>query len=119
MTTWLNPGNISRISRGDTSRGRIPAVLRMDIAQDGSRSHSLVHVPHLPFDEVFHPVPEGADIVAGSDSVFVRGLAELEGLKTQGGAGLIKFLEENLGQFPSDVAKEIMILTKEICPDGQ
>jgi hypothetical protein len=51
------------------------------------------------------------------DSMFVRGLATLESLRTQGGAGLKTFLEQNLDQFDARIAAEIRSLAEEVYGD--
>jgi hypothetical protein len=116
-TTWFNMGNITRVSRGDASRDRLPAALRIDVHPDGTWSHQLVPVDHRPFDEVFH-AEVASDEVIPMESAFVRGLEKLTNLKTEGGAGLLAFLDENLHQFDPRVAAEIRSLAKEICPDA-
>ena len=116
-TTWINPGNIARVSRGDASRKRKPSVLRIDI-KDGQWTKSVVEIPHQPFDDVFHP-EMAEETVEASQSVFIRGLAQLQSLKTAGGAGLRVFLEENLNQFEPSVAAEVRRLAEEVMDDEQ
>jgi DNA repair exonuclease SbcCD nuclease subunit len=116
-TLWLTPGNISRRSRNDASREHVPAVLRMEVTPAGYKLEH-VHVPHRPFDEVFHEVVIETVHAAGS-SAFVAGLAELQARRTASGAGLREFLQNNLDQFEPDVGKEIMSLAMEVmdeCP---
>lgn len=111
-TLWLTPGNISRRSRSDANREHTPAALRVDIFPE---SHELqyVEIPHQPFDDVFHEAV--AEIASrGEASAFVAGLAELQARRTASGAGLMEFLAQNLSQFESDVADEIMNLTREV-----
>ena len=110
-TTWINPGNISRVSRGDASRRRSPGALRINIDAAGW-SAATVPVPHLPFDEVFHP--EVTEVVQPAQgSLFISGLRQLETIRT-GGAGLAKFLDDNAPQFGPAVAAEISRLAQEI-----
>ena len=113
-TTWLNPGNIARVNRGDSSRSRKPAALRIDIDR-GRWSKRVVEIPHQPFDEVFHAELEG-EAIQLSESLFIRGLAQLESLKT-GGAGLREFLAHNLDQFDEPVAAEVRALAEEVLRD--
>ena len=115
-TTWINPGNIARVSRGESSRVRKPAVLRIDVsASDWSRRS--IEIDHEPFDAVFHPEP--TDCAAPvSESLFVRGLEQLESLKTSG-AGLQEFLDRNLDQFEPEVAREIRSLSEEVLYGNQ
>jgi DNA repair exonuclease SbcCD nuclease subunit len=115
MTTWLNPGNIARIKRSDGDRNRKPSVLRIDVKPDAWYKQA-VEVPFRPFEEVFHENVVSEESPLG-DSLFVRGLAALESLKTQGGAGLKAFLEQNLDQFDPRVATEIRVLASEVIPD--
>jgi len=114
-TTWLNPGNISRVQRADVSRARRPSVLRIDVSLEGWETQ-IVEVPHRPFDDVFHPqVTEATPVPSGS--IFVRGLSELESWRTESGAGLAAFLDENLSQFDQAVAGEIRSLAREVLDD--
>jgi hypothetical protein len=115
-TTWVNPGNIARIRRSDADRARRPTVLRINIRKDGWDKQA-VEVPCLPYEEVFHDEIVASDIPA-DESMFVRGLAELESLKTHGGAGLRAFLEQNLGQFSERIAAEIRVLAEEVYCDA-
>ena len=115
-TTWVNPGNIARIKRSDADRTRRPSVLRINIRKEGWDKQT-VEVPFLPYEEVFHEDTVTSDIPA-DESLFVRGLAALESLKTYGGAGLKAFLEQNLGQFNDSVAAEIRALAEEVYSDG-
>jgi hypothetical protein len=111
QTTWLNPGNIARVSRGDSSKMRRPGVLRIDVNAQGWKA-SAIDVPHQPFEEVFHPEAQGAAVQL-SESMFIKGLKQLENLKT-GGAGLAEFLNQNLDQFEPEVAAEVRILAEEV-----
>lgn len=115
-TLWLTPGNISRRSRSDANREHVPSALRIDVA---GNEHQLcyIEIPHLPFDEVFHEAVIEAAGEVGS-SAFVAGLAELESRRTASGAGLMEFLESNLGQFEPIVADEIRKLASEVMQDG-
>lgn len=114
-TTWLNPGNIARVRRSDADRARRPTVLRINVRKEGWDKQA-VEVPHLPYEEVFHDELVSSRI-AVDESMFVRGLAQLESLKTQGGAGLRAFLDQNLGQFDESVAAEIRTLAEEVYKD--
>jgi hypothetical protein len=90
----------------------VPRVMRIDVFADGENI-SDVEVPHQPFDEVFHEeIIEALDEQTGSE--FVAGLAELIARRTETGAGLYKFLDENLDQFNSQVASEIRLLANEV-----
>ncbi|MGE3637371.1 MAG: metallophosphoesterase [Pirellulales bacterium] len=111
-TLWLTPGNISRRSRSDAAREHIPSALRIDVSpMEFTVGH--VEVPHRPFEEVFHEaVIEFSEGVEGS--AFIAGLAELQTRRTASGEGLQEFLRQNVGQFESDVATEILMLAKEV-----
>ncbi len=110
QTTWVNPGNIVRRSRSDSIRGHEPTVLRMDIASDGQWLH-YVKVPHQEAEQVFYDLESlGNDETESNHSSFVTGLAMLQSRKTQSGAGLMHFLKENVDQFESEVAVEILKL---------
>lgn len=116
-TRWVTPGNIARRSRSDAVRDHVPSVLRLDVTDEGYEL-TRVTVPHRPFEEVFHPLV--AEVEAGdAASAFVSGLAELEARRTQSGAGLVAFLEQNLDQFEEAVAAEIRSLAKEVTADGE
>jgi hypothetical protein len=115
-TTWVNPGNIARVSRSDADRSRRPSILRIDVRKDGWEKQT-VEVPFQPYEDVFHEDIVSSDIPV-DESMFVRGLAALESLKTHGGAGLKAFLENNLDQFGPDVATEIRALAEEVYRDG-
>ncbi len=115
-TTWVNPGNIARVRRSDVDRARRPGLLRIDI-RNQAWEKEIVEVPFLPHEEVFYEELISSDIPA-EESAFVRGLAALESLKTEGGAGLRAFLDENLGQFDVRVATEIRALAAEVFGDG-
>jgi len=90
--------------------------LRSDI-RNQAWDKEIVEVPFLPHEEVFYEELISSDIPA-EESTFVRGLAALESLKTEGGAGLRAFLDENLGQFDVRVATEIRALAEEVYGDG-
>jgi predicted phosphodiesterase len=115
-TTWVNPGNIARVSRSDGSRLRVPSVLRIDIGA-GGWTKRMVEVPHRPFEEIFHPEVEAA-AVRVTDSLFVKGLAQLEAVKTSG-VGLRVFLKENLASFDKAVAKDVWELAEEVLSGDQ
>ena len=111
-TTWINPGNISRRSRSESNQAHTPKALHVRVTDRGLKIEDVT-VPHQPFDEVFHEamVPTEQE---QSESAFVSGLKELTHRRTASGAGLNEFLKENLDQFESDVADQIMALAKEI-----
>ena len=111
-TIWLTPGNISRRSRSDASREHIPSALRIDVSPTGQEL-KYIEIPHQPFEDVFHE----AVIVQNSSpesSAFIAGLAELQARRTESGAGLMEFLEQNLSEFEPDVASEIRTLADEV-----
>ena len=108
QTTWVNPGNIARRSRSDSIRGHEPAVLRMDIAVDGQWLHTI-KVPHQDASDVFYDLEMIQDLES-EQSRFVTGLAMLESRKTQSGAGLMQFLRDNVAQFDTEIANEILKL---------
>jgi DNA repair exonuclease SbcCD nuclease subunit len=116
-TTWMNPGNICRVSRGESTRNHAPCALRIDVT-DQKWTATRVEVPHRPFDDVFFPEVESEPIPL-DESLFVRQLAALEAYRTASGAGLESFLEANLGQFDGQVADEIRLLAKEVLGHGE
>jgi hypothetical protein len=109
QTTWVNPGNIARRSRSDSIRGHTPAVLRMDITSDGQWLH-YVNVPHENAEQVFYDLDSISTPGENEPSSFITGLTMLQSRKTESGAGLMQFLNENVAQFDEDVAEEIMKL---------
>jgi len=116
-TTWLNPGNIARVIRSDACKDRIPSVLRIDIDHDGWNA-KVVQLSFKPFEEVFYE-DLASEEVSMDYSLFVRGLEGLQSFKTQGGAGLLKFLDEIVSQFDDRVAKVIKQLAREVCKDAE
>jgi DNA repair exonuclease SbcCD nuclease subunit len=118
QTTWINPGNIARRSRSDSIRGHEPAALRMDIASDGQWMH-YVKVPHRDADQVFYDSDAVAvDEFESNQSRFITGLSTLQSRKTESGAGLMQFLKENVNQFESEVAGEIIKLAEVVLSDS-
>ena len=115
-TLWLTPGNISRRSRSDTTCAHVPSVLRIDIDVGGWK-YAYIEVPHKSYEEVFHE-ELSEDPVKISPSAFVVGLTELQRHQTQGGAGLVAFLDHNLHQFDEEVASEIRLLAQEVIRNG-
>jgi predicted phosphodiesterase len=116
-TLWITPGNIARIARSDASRTHLPSALEIIVGASGWE-RSAVPVPHRPFEEVFHAEVEAPE-TSLSESAFVRGLAELEARRTESGAGLLAFLEQNLPELTEDVGKEILNLAKEVTRDAE
>jgi predicted phosphodiesterase len=122
-TLWITPGNISRTKRGEASREHVPAALRVDVGADGAGgtegwAHQWVVVPHEPFESVFHSGVEAEEAEGAMESVFVQGLAELVERRTETGAGLMEFIEKNVGTFEPAVAEEILALAKEVTVHG-
>ncbi len=111
-TLWLTPGNISRRARSDASREHTPAALRIDVSATSAECRHI-EIPHRPFDDVFHEAVIDATPEATA-SAFVAGLSELQSRRTATGAGLMEFLEHNLGQFEQSVSNEIMTLAREV-----
>lgn len=112
QTVWLNPGNITRRNRDEATRNHAPSVLAVHVA-DNDWATERVEVPHAPTDQVFYQSVADTD-TEGETSAFVRGLAELQSRRTDTGAGLMEFLEQNLGQFNEVTAAEIWNLAKEV-----
>jgi DNA repair exonuclease SbcCD nuclease subunit len=118
QTTWVNPGNIVRRSRSDSIRGHTPAVLRMDIVSDDQFLH-YVNVPHQDAAQVFYDLDaHHLEETEQNQSSFVTGLAMLQSRKTESGAGLLQFLKENVSQFETDVAGEILKLAEDVLLDS-
>jgi DNA repair exonuclease SbcCD nuclease subunit len=135
QTSWVTAGNITRRSRSDAARQNLPAVACLvppgnvmiepepsiesfdfDSHRGDSWQMRWVRVPHEPFDEVFHAEMQGDELTDEEDigSSFIADLAELTSRKTETGAGLMQFLDQNLGQFEKPVADEIRRLAAEV-----
>lgn len=134
-TSWVTAGNITRRSRGEAARAHMPAVVCLvppgnttiesepTITPFDFESHRgdswqmrWVRVPHESFDDVFHAEMQG-DVEMDEDemgSSFVADLAELTSRKTETGAGLMQYLDQNLEQFEAPVAAEIRRLAAEV-----
>jgi len=121
QTLWMTPGNISRRARSDATKDHVPSVLRIDIGKGGGGgtgyTRQFIQVPHQPYDEVFHAAVTDS-VTEGKASAFVAGLAELQARRTETGAGLRSFLEQNLTQFEKPVADEIRALAQEVTDNG-
>jgi DNA repair exonuclease SbcCD nuclease subunit len=52
-TCWVNPGNISRIKRTDSTRDRVPTVLRINVSAERWQKE-LITVPHKAFEELMN-----------------------------------------------------------------
>jgi len=119
-TLWCNPGNISRVNRGDATRNHQPAVLRVDVSPTRWQ-HQRIPVPHQPFDEVFFPAIEVGDTEVSAQALpdFVKGLMTLERFKTADGSGLRQFLEANLDHFDAPIAASIRELAAEVLDNAR
>jgi DNA repair exonuclease SbcCD nuclease subunit len=109
-TTWLVPGSLTRLGRSETSRTQPPSFLKIGI-EPGDWQSEYIEIPHEPFDDVFFEaaqLPESADL----ESSFVQGLAELQAHRTESGAGLVFFLEQNLPAFDEPIAQEVLSLAE-------
>ncbi|MEM9587129.1 MAG: metallophosphoesterase [Planctomycetota bacterium] len=73
-----------------------------------------VMVPHQPYDEVFHPEVIGDEVGQDASSAFIAHLNALTQHRTDTGAGLMEFLEQNLHHFDAPVASEIRRLAEEV-----
>lgn len=109
-TTWINPGNIARRERSDTTRQHRPSALVLE-AEAGHWATRYIQIPHQPFEEVFHAKVQAAEL---EGSGFVAGLAALQSRRTESGAGLHDFLDQNLDTFRPEVAQEIRRLAQEV-----
>jgi predicted phosphodiesterase len=116
-TTWINPGNIARVQRADSVREARPTALEFHVQSGRRWTIRRVEVPHGSFDDVFFEMPEIA-AANGEGSNFIKGLESLQSFRTAGGAGLLEFLDQNLGQFEPAVQDVIKSLAQEVCQDG-
>ncbi len=110
-TAWTNPGNISRTRRSDAVRAVIPSALVLQ-REAGAWIRRYQQIPHRPYEEVFHEAVADGTLPI-EDSAFVKGLAELQARRSESGAGLLQFLEHNLGAFEAPVRAEIESLAAE------
>jgi len=94
-TTWVNPGNITRLSFTPRSRDRIPAAT---IWRPGCSGLEKVPLPCLPFNQVFPDAdfPPEENNIPQTESRFLLGLERLAMRRTAEGAGLKEFLQANL-----------------------
>lgn len=145
-THWITPGNITRRTRSDATRARRPAVLCLStqsVAQRHQPAASLQEpdgtgwsehgfefstrgerwtawwnqIPHRPFDEVFFPEVEADETSDAVGSSFVADLKELTARRTDRGAGLAHYLEQNLERFEKPIADEIRRLAEDVLGD--
>lgn len=105
VTTWANPGNITRLTFSRRSYERIPAAA---IWKPGMDDLEKWVVPHLDFYEVFpeQDFPPEEDAPQEGESRFLQGLERLAWRRTREGAGLKRFLTDNLG--PDDPESELI-----------
>ena len=116
-TLWITPGNITRRSRSDAVRSHVPTVTRVEVTPNNFQLVDVV-VPHQPFEEIFHEsIVETESKEANSE--FITGLAELTSRRTESGAGLHQFLNENTGQFSDQVSDVIMKLAHQVTEADQ
>ncbi|MGE4552820.1 MAG: exonuclease SbcCD subunit D [Desulfovibrionaceae bacterium] len=93
-TTWVNPGNITRLTFSRHSLERIPAA---HLWRPGMAQPERWDIPHLPFYEVFPDQPFPTDEAApDAPSRFLQGLERLAWRRTHEGIGLKQFLQDNL-----------------------
>lgn len=118
-TLWMNPGNISRLSRDALIRVHQPAAVEITFGPGKTWARRRVPVPAAPFSEVFHPMEDQDKHRAPwlDSSRFIQGLGELAARRTQSGAGLTQFLEQNLPRLDEPIAAAITDLAQEVLPD--
>lgn len=116
MTTWINPGSIARVQRADAVRDFVPSMFVLIPAAIGQWTTERVPLPHAPYDDVFYPMMEQFS-EERTGSAFIQGLETIKSMRTSGGAGLVHFINSNIGQFEEKVASVILKIVKEICPD--
>ena len=116
MTTWMNPGSIARVARTDAVRDFIPTITKLVPSEIGKWQTVQIPLPHEAFDSVFYPMMEHFS-EERTGSAFIQGLESIQSMRTTGGAGLVQFINSNIGQFEEKVADIILKLVKEICPD--
>jgi predicted phosphodiesterase len=112
-TRWFVPGNISRRSRHEATTTQRPQFLLLT-SYMGGMTFETMEVPHEPADLVFHEQIFEAAQCENSESTFVRGLASLESIRTESGAGLVEFLKLNRQNFTPEVNDYIEGLRQEV-----
>ncbi|WP_027720508.1 metallophosphoesterase [Maridesulfovibrio zosterae] len=95
MTTWANPGNISRLIFSQFGLERKPQA---GIWTPDGEDLDLWEIPHRDFYEVFpdQEFPLELEDAEAAESKFLQGLERLAWKRTHEGAGLKQFLEENI-----------------------
>ena len=117
-TLWMTPGNIARRSRSEAAVQHAPAAMRVDVLPE-SYEVSFIEIPHAPVEEVFQELLPGQIESDQQESNFVTGLAELTTQKTQGGLGLLRFLNDNVQQMETAVANVVLSLADEVLENNQ
>lgn len=131
MTTWVNPGNITRLTRSAGSKAHRPAALELLLWFADHRVHHCmkpVPVPHAAFEEVFAEGEfenESAENVGSQaplfQSSFVTDLLAITRVRTSDGTAARSVLTQHLEQLRvSDpaVAADIQQLINEVLPHG-
>jgi predicted phosphodiesterase len=117
QTTWCNPGNISRVNRGDATKLHEPGVLRIDVTAE-KITRTRIAVPHKPFEDCFHSADSLVSPVEGR-SQFITGLAAMQKFRTKDGEGLRRLVEENLPCISNEKTRtEIEKLLSEVLTHG-
>lgn len=95
MTTWANPGNISRLV---FSQFGLDRKLKAGLWTPDCEDLEDWEIPHRDFYEVFPNQDFPLEIIDGeaAESKFLQGLERLAWKRTHEGAGLKQFLEENI-----------------------
>lgn len=95
MTTWANPGNISRMVFSQLALERKPQA---GIWTPDCEDLEKWDIPHRDFYEVFpdQDFPLEIEDAEAAESKFLQGLERLAWKRTHEGAGLKQFLEENI-----------------------
>jgi len=86
-------------------------VLKINITTKHWTSE-FVEVPHAPFEDVFY-LQDFSKKIEIDESIFIKGLADLESIKTTG-AGLINFIEATKESFRPEVIEDIYVLLEEV-----
>jgi predicted phosphodiesterase len=131
MTTWVNPGNITRLTRSVGSQVHRPAALELLLWFEDQRVHhsmKLVPVPHAAFEEAFAKGEfenESAENVGDQapifQSSFVTDLQAITRMRTSDGTAarnVLKQLLEQLRVSDPAVAADIQQLINEVLPYG-
>jgi len=113
QTTWMTPGNITRVARAARHIDRAPSILRIDVSFAGVAPRT-VGLPHQPSSEVFHERVDATDLPDLSKSEFADRLRRRIEQRREGGVNLMRFIEAHESDLEPEVFAEIQSLATEV-----